>query len=172
MIKLPSLQHSYSLVWSRDPALSLEWYEDSPDLAPEQNAEARAKVDNERARLLRVAQQTGNWQAITKPGEQPTAFTFRQIDERDVARIHGDAEREQLGELEIQHVFFLTAIESISNLPGVEVKRARGSKIADPKLIESLSALNHIITNGCTQLISEFVTVVIARARGAIDPLS
>jgi hypothetical protein len=172
VIRPASLQSSYSLVWSRDPALSLEWYEDSPTLTDEQNAEARAKVDKERERLLRVARQTGNWQPLLKPGEAPTAFTFRQLGHNDLAWVQGEADRSRLGQLEINDVFFLLAIESISNFGTVEVKRHKGQKLANAKVLDELSAaLNGVTPDGCALLVAEFVDHIIGRARGAVDPL-
>lgn len=172
MIRPASLQSSYSLVWSRDPALDLPWYEDDASLTAEQNAEARAKVDETRERLLRNARQTGNWQAITKPGEQPTMFTFRQLGHNDLAWVQGEASRSQLGELEVNDLFFLLAIESITNFGTAEVKRPHKSKLAQSKILDELAAaLNSVIPDGCALLVSEFVEHVIARARGAIDPL-
>jgi hypothetical protein len=173
VIKPASLQHPYSLIWSRDPSLALEWYVDVETLTDEQNAEARAKIDKERDRLFRVARQTSNWSSITKPGEQPTTFTFRQLGHNDLAWVQGEAGRNQLGQLEINDLFFLLAIESVSNFGAVEVKRSKGSKLADAKILNEIStALNSVIADGCALLVAEFVEHIIARARGAIDPLS
>ncbi len=172
MIKPASLQSSYSLVWSRDPALSLEWYEDSPTLTAEQNAEARAKVDAERSRLLRIARQTGNWNAITKPGELPTIFTFRQLGHNDLSWIQGETLRNGYSISEFNDLCFLLAIESVHNFGSVEVKRQHKQKLADAKILNEISgALNSIIADGCALLVAEFVDHISSKARGAVDPL-
>jgi hypothetical protein len=76
MFALPSLQNSYDTIVSVDPALNL------PELptgdTPEIKA-ARLEVAKERDRLLELARDTGNFAAITRPGEEPTLFHLRHI---------------------------------------------------------------------------------------------
>lgn len=168
MLKPASLQSSYTLAWSLDPSIQLPTVPDGADDA------TKEKIETERRRLLRNARQTGAWQAITAPGETPTFFTFRQLSHSHLAWVHGEAQRRGLGQLEINDLFFLLALEKVDNFGTVQVKRSKhdGKMMADAAILDELSrALNGVIPDGCALLVAEFVEQIVERARGAVDPL-
>jgi len=71
VIKAPSVQHEYSLIFSGDPALRL----------PADSAEA--------ARVLRIAQETGDWRSLTGD-ETPTIFQFRNLSRTQLGWYEGE----------------------------------------------------------------------------------
>lgn len=174
MIKPVSLQSTYTLVWSQDPALDL------PEPPPDANDEQKAEVAKERERLLRVARQTGNWQPITKPGEQPTFFHFDCLSHNEFAWAQGEASRRQLGDLEINNLLFLVAIRRIENFGDVKIERKQVGRIEGTKdsiwlasaaVLDKIHAALRSIEDGANILVAEFVVEIIRRARGSIDPL-
>lgn len=180
MIKPPSLQSTYTLVWSHDPALLLPEHVDDPALSEKQNAEAKDKADKERARLLRIARQTGDWQAIVKPNEAPTFFSFGHLSHNEMSWIEGEASRRSLGGLEVANLIFLVALRSIENFGDVKVERRRVAQIegtkehvwsASPTILDKLHAALSTIEDGVQHLIGEFNAEILKRARGQVDPL-
>lgn len=180
MIKPPSLQSTYTLVWSNDPALELPVHADDPALSADDNAAASAETDKERARLLRVARATGNWSAITKPGEQPTVFHFQNLSRSEWSWAEGEINRRRLGALESNDLMFLIALRRIDNFD-CKVERYRASEIegtrdhiwmTKPSVVDKLHAALANVEDGATMLIAEFVAEIVRRARGQLDPLS
>lgn len=172
MIKPPSLQSTYTLVWSGDPALDL------PEAPPDATDEQRAKIDSERTRLLRIARQTGNWPI--RAGEQPTAFTFRNLSHNEFAWVQGESNRRQLGASEINNLFFLIAITGIANFGDIKVHRSRvasveGSKesiwLANGDVLDKLHVALANVEDGAAMLVNECVGEIVRRARGIPDPL-
>ena len=67
MIKPPSLVREYTWIWSQDPALD----------APPKDASKKARADWDRR--LKLARETGVYDGLMKPGEQPTTFSLKLI---------------------------------------------------------------------------------------------
>ncbi len=180
MIKAPSVQSKYTLVWSKDPALELPEHVDDPALTAEENETARKRVDENRERLLKTARLTGDWTPITRPGERPTFFTFDHMSHTEFSWVEGEAARRQLGPLEINDLFFLVAIRDITNFGDFKLERRRAAQIdgtrehvwmATPKVLDHLQRALSEIEDGARSLVNEFVIEIIRRARGVIDPL-
>lgn len=182
MIKPVSLQGNYTMVWSLDPSLDLPEYADDPQLDDAANKLAREKVERERARLLRIARQTGNWTEITKPGEHPTYFTFGHLTHNEFSWIGGEIQRKGMGGHEANDLFFLVAIRQIENFGDVKVGRHRAAQIegtrdhiwkASPDVLDKLhAALSSAgLRDGAALMLEEFVQEIVRRARGEIDPL-
>lgn len=157
MIKPPSLQTTYTLVWSKDPALDL----------PED--------EQERERKLRNAQLTGNWHELIKQGQQPTVFHFRNLSRSDLNWVVGETQMSSehgrpLSSLESDDLMLRLALQSIDNLPGVTIKHGRvGSqkKVATPESIDAVfsAAVGESI-------LSEFALHIAQRASHQLPPLS
>lgn len=180
MIKPSSLQSTFVLVWSLDPSLSLPEHIDDPALDEAANASARKENDKERERLLRIARQTGNWAAVTKPGEVPTFFSFGHLSHNETSWLDGEVQRRQLGGLEATNLVFLTALHKIENFGDIKVERRRVAHIdgtkehiwqASPAVLDKLHAALNNIEDGVQLLIAEFVVEINRRARGQLDPL-
>lgn len=166
MIKSPSLQNGYTLVWSKDPALALP--EDDATKTPEENAA-------ERARVLRIARQTGQWPIA--PGEQPTVFHFRNLSRSDLSWATGEQQdssehkRRKLSGLEVDDLLLRLALVKVENLPGVKVEHGRvGSqkRVATP---ETIDAIHEAARPDGAALLAELAILVVERAEQQIDPL-
>jgi len=83
MLRPPSNQKTYKLFFSADPAIV--------QIANDATKERQT----EHERLLRVARETGDWSAITVPGEQPTTFSMRQLPSESTGEL---ANMQALGE--------------------------------------------------------------------------
>ncbi len=134
MIKPPSIQSDYSLVWSGDPALNL------PDVGPE------------RDRVLQVARETGRWEDLILPGQQPTVFHFRKLPKSTFDWVIGEHQhssvfKRPLSQMEGYSLFFRAALKSIDNWGSHKVKPTSFGE-------------------GCPRIASEETTDAI----GAVDP--
>lgn len=76
MLATPSVARNYSLVFSGDPALARPVRVEDEDEAGAKAWEARLA---EWRQALDVAQKTGDWSSVLKPGEVPTMFRFQQV---------------------------------------------------------------------------------------------
>lgn len=101
MIKPPSLQSEFDLVFSEDPALDL------PDASTD---EGKA----ERDRLLRVGRETGKWPI--KPGETPTLFRIEPLTGLALEYVDGEIIRSRLTEPEVRTLIFRLGVKKIENL--------------------------------------------------------
>lgn len=114
-LKPPSLQRDYTLVSWFDDALDLPVIPDLPDTAPAEDIAARNEIEKERHRLYDAACNTGDWQAIFKPGSQPTVFTFRQFPGAARQWLRGEIVRKNMIDPEIWTLAFRIALRGISN---------------------------------------------------------
>ena len=179
MFKPLSLQGEYTLCSSLDPALDLP---DAPEIdletaTPEEIA-AHDKISKEREGKLRVAQNTGNWPEITKHGQSPTMFRFRQIHGPLLTWLQGEITRNNLTDDEGFELAFRLALEGVDNFGKVKtdfVARGRhrlaGEKIMarlydvgrDPEMNQPL--LGRFI-------VLELGALVLTRAVQGVRPLS
>ncbi len=171
MIKLPSVQGNYSLVWSGDPALELPSTE-----TPEGTAE--------RVRLLTMARDMGRWADITRSGELPTVFQCRRLPKEVFDYVM--AEREcssefngrKLSDVETYNLFFRAALLSIDNLDGYKVKTIRVSKDSPVTLAthETVNAIGSAIDSEGSPIgawiVGEIAQLVFAKETSGIRPLS
>lgn len=158
MIKVPSLQSEYSLIFSADPALSL------PDDA------------EERDRVLRIARQTGNWTNLVTPGQVPTVFHFRNLEHTDIAWLDGEQQNSSehnrpLGTIEYLTLAVRLALRSVENFGTHKVDhKPLGSqrKVATPAIINAIHAAAGKLG---AELLTEFAVHIINRGSGQLDPL-
>ncbi len=102
MIKPPSIQGPYSLVWSGDPALNL------PDPGPE------------RDRVLLTAAERGDYSDLILPGQTPTVFQCRRLPQHvrewvNGERVHSSVFNRPLSDGEFFILLFRAALKSIDN---------------------------------------------------------
>ena len=141
MINPPSLQRSFTLIWSGDPALVL----------PADPAE--------RENVLRVARETGEWKALL--GGEPSRVVCRQIGGACFRWLISDVRRKKLSELEFASLAVRLSVERIENWNGYELElgRLEGYPIASTKLIDDLDSVDKDIVN-------ELGAILIERADG------
>lgn len=169
MIKAPSLQSTYTLIWSGDPALDL------PEIPEAGKAEEKEAVQKERQRILRNARLTGNWPL--KGSEPPTVFHFRNLSRSDLAWLTGEMEHSSehgrpLSQLEANDLMIRLALERVDNLNGLQVKHA---KLGSQKRVALPDVLNAIHSAGGelgAVILAELGTLVLERASNQLDPLS
>jgi hypothetical protein len=122
MLRLPSLQHEFSLVFSEDPALDLPELGELAPNAPAEEVAARQERAKERSHKLKVARETGRWDAITRPGDKPTTFSFRALRGTTLTWLHAEQSREKMSDEELYELAFRLALTSIDNLDGFELQ--------------------------------------------------
>jgi hypothetical protein len=151
VIKPPSLLHEYDLIYSGDPALAL------PEDA----------VIREHA--LAVARETGNWQALLIPGQEPTLFTLRPLTGSQYDWWAGEVKRRQLVEPEAAALAVRLALTGVKNFGPhkVEPVLVDGHKLARIEIIDAIYA----VPEG-RMVVLELATAVIERATTAPRPKS
>lgn len=150
MIKPPSVQNEYTLIYSGDPALNL----------PEDEAE--------RKRVLDQARETGNWEPLLG-GEPPTLFRIRPLFGDTLNWWDGERGRLQLGGLEAAALALRLTLRKVENLPGVkvELQKERGQLMVKP---ETIAALYEACGDEAQLVIQELSAFVIERAAAALRP--
>lgn len=150
MIKPPSIQAEYTLIYSGDPALSL----------PE-DADAREHA-------LAQARQTGNWQALTREGEQPTQFVMGQIQRHQRDWILGELQRRELCAPEVDALIVRVALRRVVGLGTLKVERSKsqaaGFHLVETDTIDALEAAE-------PKLIPELANAAWERATNPLRPL-
>jgi hypothetical protein len=101
VIKPPSLQGEFDLVFSEDPALDLP------------------ADDAEKARVLKVARETGKWPI--KPGEAATLFRIEPLTGLLMEHVRGEMLRRKLTEDESRTLIFRLGVKSITHAEGIEI---------------------------------------------------
>lgn len=151
MIKAPSLQTGFALVWSKDPALKL----------PEDPAEAE--------RVLAIGRDTGNYPIAD--GQQPSVFHFEALSRHELGwwdgeRRHSSIYGRPLSPIEANDLLVRIALRRVDNFGAVTVERATigGIGIADARVIE-------VINIAAPSALAEFADAIIERSRGP-RPLS
>lgn len=163
MIKPPSQQFPYTLVYSGDPALNLPT---DPD-----GDEARTKLL--RAKALEVARDTGDWTALIHTGEVPTLFTVRPITGALLDWMMSEARRRESTAAEV-HVFALrVALTKIDGFGDARVETAPAGRegefrIATMKIIDALYAVEGVGRD----VVQELGSIVWQRALEGLRPKS
>ncbi len=170
MLAAPSLQFEYTACFSGDPALDLP---EIPDFdrskATSDELAAIEKLVSERVNKLRVAQQTGNWPAITKQGKQPTIFRFQPVGGSAVRWWMGQSMRERLTPVEDIELMFRLALVGVDNLDKVELKIDRSGKFP---LVSTASMDQLYALPVGLELVMELGEYAARRATRGVDPLS
>jgi hypothetical protein len=160
MLAPPSLVHDYSLVFSGDPAL------DAPD---ERASEPEVREWQEK---LARARETGQWDSLLKPGQEPTRFVMRQLtgsQRRELMDLLEDSSRG--GGMGKTAILFRAAVKRVDNLGATEVKHHRDPetglsfKIATPEIVNVLDDISMAI-------VGELATEVARRLQGVTSPKS
>ena len=155
MIKPPSLQTGFALVWSKDPALRLP---ENPD---------------EAARALKLATDTGNWTPLIAEGQQPSLFHFEALTRRELGwwdgeRRHSSIYGRPLSPIEANDLLIRIALRRVDNFGDAKVERTAAAAgvpgLADEKVIEAVNA-------AAPTALAEFADAIIERSRGP-RPLS
>lgn len=167
MIKPLSIQGTYTLVFSGDPALDLPSVPTVADDADDKAKEAAKAAVAERDRVLKVARETGNWPI--KPGESPTLFHFDHINGTARDYLDGEVQRNKLAPGEFASLIFRLAIRRIDNFGDLKVKldRRDGFKIATTDVINELRATPSV----GDLIVAELGGVVAVRTFESLDPL-
>lgn len=124
MIKPPSIQAEYTLIYSGDPALNL----------PESDAA--------RDHALKVMRETGEWKLVE--GGQPTLFHLRPLTGTEFAWLQGEHARRDLADVELAALALRLALVRIDNFGDVKVKRTTnddGITLASLDVINALYAV-------------------------------
>jgi hypothetical protein len=145
------LQNDYTVIFSGDPSLDL----------PENK--------DERARVLRVAHQTGNWDTLIKAGEKPTLFHLRHISGAARDYLDGENARRRLGPAEFATLIFRLGLKRIDNLDDFKVEHEvmDGFPIAKVDIVNKLRAAVEI----GDAIVAEISEVIARKTFQAIDPL-
>ena len=171
----PSLQKDYTLCSSLDPALDLPDLVELPDNASAEDVATAKAITADRAQKLKVAAATGNWSAITKPGERPTEFSFRQIFGSALTWLSGQVERNRLSGDESFELAFRLALKDISNFGKVDLQREKldGHLLVTQKSLESIYAIGRdtAAAHLGRLIVLELGMLVFSRAIRGVDPL-
>ncbi len=156
MIKSPSIQHEFSLVWSGDPALSL------PEKTDE-NAE-------ERTRIIEAAQATGVWPIAE--GQQPTLFHFKDPSRTDLGWWDGERTfsaklQRPLSSIEASDLILRLTLRGVDNFGKHKVSRRQHG----PVWLADESIINAISDEAGHEPLAEFASVILERVRNPIRPL-
>jgi hypothetical protein len=136
MIQLPSQQHRFTWIWSRDPALARP--DDTED----------AKTHEAWEHRLEVARETGKWSELLREGEQPTLFHVRPLPGSLLRRITDEVGQNKYGVTSAWALVARLCLRAIES-PTIEVKTEKGTygEIAKIDVIETLDGIDpHIVT--------------------------
>lgn len=156
MIRPPSIQKEYTLIYSDDPALDL------PSDA------------DEKERVLKVARETGKWPV--REGEKATVFTFTPLDGVVQTYIYGEIGRRNLNHAEIAELIFRYALRRVDNFGNEKVtfeKDGNGHRRVDDKFLNVLYAVGNDagMSDLGRTIISELGALVLMRTREPLTPL-
>ena len=167
MIKLPSVQRDFTLIYSGDPALDLPAF--ASDSASDDEKQASLEA---RAQALKVARETGNWPI--KAGESPTLFHFTpdpglayDYFESEIRR--GHQRKKPLSAHELAVLIFRIALRKVENIGPLklEFEDIDGYRLVSAKFVESIYALGDV----GRALVAELGALAYERIRDPIGPL-
>lgn len=155
MIKPPSQQFPYTLIYSGDPSLNL----------PSDPAE--------KAKALEVARETGDWTAIIHAGETPTLFTVRPITGALFDWMMSEGRRRDVSDPEMHVLALRVALVKVEGFGDAKVETAPAGhedefRIATMKIIEALYAVDGVGRD----VVQELGAIVWKRALGGLRPKS
>jgi hypothetical protein len=156
MIKPPSQQLEYTLIFSGDPSLVL----------PSDQAE--------RAKALEVARETGQWAPLIRSGEQPTLFHVRPVHGMLLDWLLGEMRRRSLIAAETNVLALRLALRRVEGLGEHKVELERigagvgNYDMATTAIVEALYSIEGI----GNQVVQELGDYVFGRALGGLRPKS
>ena len=130
MIKAPSLQRPFTLIWTEDPAL----------VGPESQEPEAIKAYADK---LRVCRETGDWSSAVKPGQVPTLFHCRRLSGKFLRAIGADINRKALGQSEFLALVVRDGLVSVDNFGDYTFRREdhdRYGSLAPEELVDRLDA--------------------------------
>jgi hypothetical protein len=154
MIKAPSVQREYTFIWSGDPALSLP------------------TDDDERARVLKVSRDTGDWSPLVAAGKQPTLFTLAHLSRTEIGWWEGERSNSPrnggrpLSSMEASDLLVRLALHSVENFKGSVQRRNAG-----PVSLADESIINAIFEKFGAGALAELADAIVERALNPIRPL-
>lgn len=156
MLRPPSLQHEYTLIFSGDPALVLP---EDPE---------------ERANALRVARETGKWDALIQAGQQPTMFHVRPLPQSTFRWLIGEATRRNLQGFEMTILALRLALRRIDNFGThsgkVQLEKNDEQQLAKIDVIDALFNVDPDDVDVGRRVVDELGTEILRRAGDGISP--
>lgn len=175
MIKPPSLQREFTIIWSKDPALV------PPPETPDENADEAALAAYKLAltdyeRRLKVARETGEWAPMVREGHAPTAFHFMGLDREEGSWLYGESEyssihKRPLTRPEQFNLIVRIGIRGIDNFGDYSGRVVRNHLPNGGPLACSHDIINAIYAATDADCINEFAVELARRLHGA-GPLS
>jgi hypothetical protein len=155
MIKPPSQQFDYTLIFSGDPSLNLP---SEPD--------ARAKA-------LEVARENGAWEPIIGAGETPTLFHVRPLGGAALDWLISEGRRRSSSELELHVLALRLSLTKVDGFGDHKVTTERAGtegefRIASMKIIDALYAIPEVGRD----VVQELGGLIWRRAIGGLLPKS
>lgn len=176
MFAPPSLQREYVLCSPMDPALDLPEVPVIGEDAKMEDIALRDEMVKVRDHKLKVARETGKWDALIKPGQKPTMFRFRNIHGGCLNWLHGESTRRNLIPDECFELAFRLAVVSVDNFPGLEIRYEMidGFKIATRDSLDRLYDIGRDTNEPQLgrQIVLELGAHVFSRAVNGVSPLS
>jgi len=170
VIKPPSIiAKEFPLVYSGDPALDLPPF--APDAAGDDEKKSALKA---RLHAFKVACETGDWAAITKPGESPTVFYFTPtpglgLDYFESTAANAARAKKPLSAQEMGALVFRIALRRVENLGKLKVdfEEVDGYRLVSATFVEALYQFGQIGRD----LVSELGAAAFEHIRSALSPL-
>ena len=154
MIKPPSIQKEYTLIFSGDPALDLPEETEARDLA------------------LKVARETGNWPI--KPGQEPTLFGLDPMSGMALTWMYSEMARKELTQIEIAEMSLRLTLKSVTNFGSHSVTFDTGGpfRLVSSQFINTLYSFGVDLgtPNAGRTVIGELGGVAFLRAREPVSP--
>lgn len=151
-VRKPSYQHEFDLFWSGDDAIV------------QLPKGASKKRQEEHARKLRIARETGDWAPILVAGAQPTRFKCRPVAGNHFRRLLDRNLAGAIGEGECRALLLRMSLVDVVNLPGpdgepfaVSLGASEYGQIASTEVIDYLDSIN-------PGIVSELGVVLFLRA--------
>lgn len=156
MFAPPSLQKEYALVFSGDPALALPTDE------------------KERANVLRVARETGQWDGLLKVGERPTLFRMRQLPGSTRTWLGCHSTRKKLLDHEVCELALRLALRAVDNFGAFTLSfhTFEDQALATVDIIDAICAIGDPIGQPDLgrQAVAELGGLVIKRTAEGVPP--
>lgn len=169
-IRTRSLQHEYDEFWTGDEAFQQPPKE--PDVSREKNPpawEAHDKALAEWQRRVRVARETGNWEALRIDGApDPTRFVLKPIPGNLFRKLVDDVTNGAIGGTEAMTLMLQLALVDVVNLEGVkDVGRTKHPRYGDMATVQVPNLLDKIDPT----IVGELGSAIRDRAQGVLPLL-
>lgn len=161
MIKPLSVQRTYSLIWSGDPALS------RPVQTEGQSDDDHAAVVEAFSRALSIARDTGDWRSVVAPGKRPVVYQMRQVKPSQFDWCEGTIHRLKLGGMEAQAMLFRLALSQVDGLDGAHIKEREPF---EGQLLAPVDVYDTIVEQFGYPVVVELADIVYARCKQPLRP--